>query len=180
MWCHRDVFCLGHDGDLFELGYASGIGDIGLQNVDCMGVDDVGEWELGVKAFAGGDRNADFTSDFEEFAEALFGDRFFVEERTVLFEPVAEFDGVHHIELGVGFNEDVDLVSYGFTDLGYSGCGDRCLALGDLVVVGLGERVELHGGVAHVDDDFRLLGILFGSARIGVPTVGVDSDFLSL
>ena len=180
VWSHRDVFCLGHDGDLFELGYASGIGDIGLQNVDCMGVDDVGEWKLGVKAFASGDRNADFASDFEEFADAFFGDGFFVEERTVLFEPVAEFDGVHHVKFGVGFDKNVDFFPDGRADGRDAGFGGRGSSFRDFVVVSLREGVELHGGVTHVDDDFSLFSVLFGSARIGVPAVGIDADFLSL
>ena len=43
---HGDVFGLGHDGDLFKFSYPAGVGDVGLQHVDGVGVDDVGEREF--------------------------------------------------------------------------------------------------------------------------------------
>ncbi len=177
---HGDVFGLGHDGDLLEFGDASGVGDVGLEDVNGVVVYDVGEGEFGVEALAGGDGDGDFAADFEEFADALFGYGLFIEEGVVFLEAVAELDGVHDVELGVGLDEDVDLGADGFADLGDSGFGDGGFALGYLVVVGLCEGVELHGGVAHVDDDFRLFGVLFGGAGVGVPSVGVDADFFSL
>ncbi len=177
---HGDVFGLGHDGDLFEFGDAAGVGDVGLEDVYGVVVDDVGEGVFGVEALAGCDGDADFAPDFEEFADALFGYGFFVEEGVVFLEAVSEFDGVHDVELGVGLDEDVDFGSDGFTDFFYSGFRDRSLSFGDFVVVGLGEGVELHGGVAHVDDDLRLFGVLFGGAGVGVPSVGVDADLFSL
>ena len=64
---HGDVFGLGHDGDLLEFGDAAGVGDVGLKDVYGVVVDDVGEWEFGVEALAGGDGNGDFAADFEEF-----------------------------------------------------------------------------------------------------------------
>ena len=177
---HGDVFGLGHDGDLLEFGDAAGVGDVGLQDIHGVVVDDVGEGEFGVEAFAGGDGDGDFAADFEEFAYAFLGYGLFVEEGVVFLEAVAEFDGVHDVELGVGFDEDVDLVADGFADLGDSGFGDCRFSLGDLVVVGLREWIELHGGVAHVDDDFCLFGVLFGRAGVCVPAVGVDADSVSL
>ena len=78
---HDDVVRLGHGGDLLHLQHAAAQADVGLDDVERLGLEDGLELELGVIALAAGQGDRDMRGQLGEGIDVLGPDRLLEPER---------------------------------------------------------------------------------------------------
>ena len=78
---HDDVMRLGHGGDLLHLQDAAAEANIGLDDIERLGLEDRLELELGVIAFAAGQGNRDMRGQLGQGIDVLGSDRLLEPER---------------------------------------------------------------------------------------------------